>query len=142
MPPTILIDTRIRPRISRNNAWCVLILIPLRVLKAPGGIILQEFPQHWERLSSDGHVVRCHTQLEAQEAAALCAQGIAEGQFLKVTITPYDPIKTDLPYHDWVRGVRGRQLARRGLTESDLPENIDPGLRAMSDADWLAKGPR
>ncbi len=128
--------------ITKTNAYCVLLLIPTRVHKTLSGLIVREAPAHWERLTSDGHVVRCHTRYEAEEARMKLLAGIEEGQWLKVEIEPYMPTNHDLPYHDWVRGVRGNAMERLGVREDQLPESQDQSLRTLSDEEWLARGPR
>lgn len=137
-----ILQGKTRPRITKDMAHCVMILLPTRPVRSPSGLILSEIPQHWEQLSSNGCVVRCHTQLEAMEAAQLMEAGIAAGQFLAVGIAPYDPTPDDLPYHQWVRGERGRKLKSLGLSEADLPEAQDESLAHISDDDWIANGPR
>jgi len=139
----IILEKKTPAIITKTNAYCIALLLPTRVIKhKETGVIIREIGSHWEPLSSDGHIVRCHTLHEAQEAAAMCMYGVDIGQFLAISIEPYAPTKDDLPWWQWVRGVRGRQLANLGLHEEDLPESQDAGLEQMSDDEWLTRGPR
>ncbi|MBA3823292.1 MAG: hypothetical protein H0X24_05200, partial [Ktedonobacterales bacterium] len=70
------------------------------------------------------------------------SNGIQEGQWLNVAYEAYMPRRDDLPYHDWIKGMRGDKLARLGVRDGDLPESQDPALTRMSDTDWLRGGPR
>jgi len=128
--------------ITKTNAYCLLVLLPTRALRTPAGLIAREIPQHWERVTSNGCVVRCHTLLEAQEATEFLQGGIDQGQWLATAYDAYSPTRTDLPYHDWIKGIRGDRLNTLGLRESDLPEAHDPSLANMSDEEWLRNGPR
>lgn len=139
----LLLPERVRAApITKTNAYCLLVLLPTRLQQTEAGLIVREVPQHWERVTSNGCVVRCHTELEAQEAAALLASGIQEGLWLAVGYDQYSPTKRDLPYHDWIKGMRGEMMQKRGISPEDLPEWHDPALTRMSDEDWLRNGPR
>lgn len=128
--------------ITKTNAYCLLVLLPTRLLKARSGFIIREVPQHWEMVTSNGCAIRCHTLLEAQEAATFLATGIQDGHWLAVAYDQYMPKRTDLPYHDWIKGMRGDKLHTLGINPDDLPEAQDPSLTRMSDEDWLRFGPR
>ncbi len=128
--------------ITKINAYCLVLLLPTRVQRTKSGIIAREIPQHWERLTSDGHVIRCHTHVEAMEARSLMWQGVEEGQWLDIQIESYTPTREDLPYYEWVRGTRGAKMRQLGITEEDLPETQDPSLTKLSNEDWIKNGPR
>ncbi len=141
MSITIITKTRAAP-ITKTHACCLLVYLPARQVMHKG-LFLREVPAHWERVTSDGRVVRCHTELEAQEAAALLYDGIEQGQWLGVSYdTGYMPQDNDLPYYEWVRGIRGNMMRHFGIRSTDLPETQDPSLEAMSDQEWLLRGPR
>lgn len=129
------------PMIKKSEAFCLVIHLPARQLFSAGGVFLREDPEHWERLTSNGAVVRCHTHYEAEEARNLIWEGVLQGQWKDVQIEPYDPQPSDLPYHDWIRGKRGERLARLGIPEQALPEEQDPDLIKLSDEEWLTFGP-
>lgn len=138
----IQLPEKVRPQISRNRAYCLLALIPARAGYTASGVYLGETPEHWERITSDGHVVRCHTHVEALNAWDMMQDYVANGQFKRVEIAQYDPQRSDLPYGQWVRGIRGKLLGKLGISERDLPEEQDPDLQQLSDDEWLARGPR
>lgn len=141
----ILLSKDSPARITKTNAYCVQILIPTRprfVQVNGGNIIVGETPEHWERLTCDGNVVRCHTEYEAQMALGILGEYIEDGQFKSLMYTPYSPTRDDLPFHDWIRGARDRRLNQLGLTAADLPESHDPSLAKLSDDEWIARGPR
>lgn len=141
MGVTILKKDRAYP-ITKNHAFCLLVFLPVRLVQLPGSIIVREVGAHWERVTSHGRVVRCHTELEAQEACGVLMEGISQGQWLKVAYTPYDPTSKDLPYHDWIRGETQRVKRRLGISPGATPEEQDPGLERLSDEEWITKGPR
>jgi|GEM_PF-5605971 len=138
----LILEKTAAPIIRKTDAYCLLIKIPARQVMTEGGIFLSEQIEHWERMTSNGAVVRCHTRLEAEEARSIVWSGVDDGHFLTVAVSSYDPCDDDIPYHDWIRGMRGRKLAALGLTESELPESQDQSLAFLSDKDWLANGPR
>lgn len=127
--------------ITKTHACCLLVYLPTRYGLING--FYREVSAHWEQVTSDGRVVRCHTELEAQEAASLLAEGIDQGQWLGVSYDPnYDPKPNDLPYYEWVKGIRGNMARHFGIKSADLPESQDTSLQVMSDNDWLTSGPR
>lgn len=130
--------------ISRNTAYCIVLLLPARLVRNKRtGLIAQEIPEHWEQMTMQGRVVRFHTLLEAQEAFELnVVEGMQRGYWLAADIQPYDPKPSDIPYHEWVRGIEQSHAEELGLDPDDLPENQDPSLRKISDEEWLLRGPR
>lgn len=139
---TVLYKNRAAP-ITKNRAYCLVVDVPTRLEPArPGSMIMVERSRHWERVTLHGRVLRCHTELEAQEAAMLIAAGIDNGDFLAVAYTPYDPGQNDISYHEWVQGETRRLSASLGVPYGDLPETQDPSLRQLSDQEWLLGGPR
>lgn len=138
----LIIERNRAAPITKTNAYCLVLLICDRMFTNQAGLVVKQVPEHWERATSNGSVIRCHTYLEATEAANLLQSGIDMGQWKAIRIEAYDPQRDDLPYHDWIRGMRGQRLSALGLTEDDLPETHDPSLAKISDAEWLRRGPR
>lgn len=140
-PNGLIILQKNRPAtIRKSDAYCVLVLLPTRIERSISSIILRENPQHWERVTSHGRTLRCHTQYEAEEARNLLLSGIDDGQWFDVRIEPYVPTKSDVPYHDWVRNVRDRELEKLGIDPVDIPEEHDPSIAQISDKEWLNIG--
>lgn len=143
MGSLLILPERVRAApITKTNAYCLLVLLPTRVQMSEAGLFVREIAQHWERVTSNGCVVRCHTELEAQEAAEFLTTGIQEGLWRAVAYDQYAPTRRDLPYHDWIKGMRGDMMRSHGISPEDLPETHDPALTRMSDEDWLRNGPR
>lgn len=136
----ILERTKAAP-ITKSNAYCLLVEIPTR-RQFRSGICVGETPRHWERVTHQGRVVRCHTLLEAQEAAQLLEGGLEQGQWIQIKAEPYSPTTSDIPYHEWVKGVSADLARKLGMEVTELPEAQDPSLAKMSDEEWLARGPR
>ena len=138
----IILSRNTAAPITKTHACCLLVYLPTRQAMHKG-LFLREVPAHWERVTSDGRVVRCHTELEAQEAVQLLYEGMAQGQWLGVSYDMgYEPQPNDLPYYEWVRGMRGNMMRHFGIKPTDLPEAHDQSLEEMSDDEWLIGGPR
>lgn len=142
MSGPIILPEKVKAFISKETAYCLLVELPTRRVATASGLYAGEIPRHWERVTSDGHVVRCHTYIEALNAREILSDYVEAGQFLRVEIQPYDPSPTDLPYWQWIRGMRGKVLGKLGIREEDLPEHHDPSLTRITDDDWLERGPR
>lgn len=138
----IILPEKPKAWITKSQAYCIVVLIPARRITTPAGLILGETSEHWERISTNGCVVRCHTQLEAIEAAQYLSEGVRIGNWKAIAIQPYDPMSDDVPYYSWIRGVRGKRLDTLGVDERDLPESQDQGLEHLSDDEWITRGPR
>lgn len=136
----ILEKTRAAP-ITKSHAYCLLVELPTR-RHFRSGICVGEIARHWERVTHQGRVVRCHTLLEAQEAAQVLEGGLEQGQWIQIKAEPYSPSGNDIPYHEWVKGISADLARRLGMQVTELPEAQDPSLRTMSDKEWLARGPR